>query len=129
MFATYPRPRAVVKHRRDQRDVIVQVDAAEVRVVHEDAIARRQALRPIGGDGSRHDVGERAQVRRLRERLRDGAELTVEERAREIAARLDVGRVRGAAKRRAHLLGDGEERVPDDLEADGIDTAARRGWR
>ena len=43
----------------------------------------------------------------------------VEERAGVIAALLDVGGVGGARERLAHLLGDGDEALPQDLDAAG----------
>jgi len=112
--------RPVVEDRRDERDV-VQVHAAEIGIVDEDAVARRQPLGAVGLDGARHDVGQRAQVGGLGEGLGDGAQAGVEERAGEVAARLDVGGVGGPPQRGAHLLGDGQERVADHLEADGVD--------
>ena len=112
--------RALVEDRRDERDV-VQVHAALVGIVDQDAVAGLQALGAVGADGARHQVGQRAQVGGLGEGLGDGAQLAIEEGAREVAARLDVGRVGGAAERGAHLLGDGEQPVADDLEANGID--------
>ncbi len=120
--------RPLVEHGGDERDV-VQVHAAQVRVVDEDAVAGGQPLGPVGRDGLRHDVGERAQVRGLGEGLGDGAQVAVEERAGEVAAGLDVGRVGGAPERRPHLLGDGEERVADDLEPDGIDVGGEGAGR
>src|SRR5436189_4073539 len=68
-------------------------------------------------------------MRWLREGLGDRAQLAIEEGAREIAARLDVGRVCRAPQRGAHLLGDGQQRVADDLEADGIDVGGQRASR
>src|SRR2546422_10505705 len=68
-------------------------------------------------------------MRWLGEGLGDRAQLAIEERAREIAARLDVGGVRRAPQRGAHLLGDGQQRVADDLEADGIDVGGQRAGR
>jgi hypothetical protein len=91
--------RSLVEDGSDQGDV-VQVHAAQVRVVDEDAVARGEVIGPVGRDGSRHDVGQRAQVRRLGEGLGDRAQVAVEERAGEIAAGLDVRGVRGAAERR-----------------------------
>ena len=112
--------RALVEDGRDERDV-VQVHAALVGIVDQDAVAGLQALGAVGADGARHQVSQRAQVGGLGEGLGDGAQLAVEEGAGEVAARLDVGRVGGAAERGAHLLGDGEQPVADDLEANGID--------
>jgi hypothetical protein len=119
---------AVVEDRRDERDV-VEVDAAQVGIVDQDAVARRQPLWTVRADGARHDVRERAEMRRLREGLGDRAQLAVEEGAREIATRLDVGGVGGAPQRGPHLLGDGEQRVADDLEADRIGVGGQRAHR
>ncbi len=120
--------RPLVEHGRDERDV-VEVHAAQVGVVDEDAVARGEAVGPVGRDGPRHDVGERAQVRGLGEGLGDGAQVAVEERAGEIPAGLDVGGVGGAPEGRPHLLGDREERVADDLEADRIDVGGQSTGR
>jgi hypothetical protein len=120
--------RAAVEHGGDQRDV-VEMHAAQVRVVDQDAVARLQALCAVGSNGPRHDVGQRAQVRGLRERLGDRAQIAVEEGAREVAAGLDVGGVGGAPQRRPHLLGDGQQGVADDLEANGVDVGCQGAGR
>ncbi len=112
--------RARVEHGRDQRDV-VEVHAAQVGIVDQDAVARLEPLRPVGADGPRHDVGQRAQMRGLGECLGDRAQVAVEERAREVPAGLDVGGVGGAPQGGAHLLGDGQQGVADDLEANRVD--------
>ena len=108
---------------RDQADV-VQVHAARVRVVGDDRVARPEVLRAVALDRVRHLLHHRAQVHRLRERLRDRPQLGVEEGAREVGARLDVRRVGAALQRQHHLVGRGDERVPDHLEGDGIDAGA-----
>src|SRR5262249_58681503 len=66
---------------------------------------------------------------RLGEGLRDGAQLPVEEGAREVAARLDVGRVGRAPQRERHLLGRGQQRVSDDLEPDRVERHGITGSR
>src|SRR5437870_8961899 len=68
-------------------------------------------------------------MRRLSEGLGDRAQLAVEERAREVAARLDVGGIGRSPQRGAHLRGDGEQRIADDLEADGIDVGGQGALR
>ncbi len=120
--------RLLVEHGGDERDV-VEMDPPQIGVVDQDPVAGGEALGPVGRDRPRHDVGERAQVRRLGEGLGDGPQVAVEERAGEVAPRLDVGRVRRAPERRPHLLGDREERVADDLEADRIDVGRQRAER
>ena len=110
---------ALVVHRRDQADV-VQVDAARVRVVRDDHVARPEVLGAVGAHRLRHLLGHRAEVNRLREALRDRAQLRVEERTREVRARLDVRRVRAPLQRERHLVGRRDERVPDHLEGDRI---------
>ena len=110
---------AVVMDRRDQADV-VQVDAAREGLVGDDHVAGLEVLGPVVEDRARHLLHHRAEVDGLREALRDGAELGVEERAREVGARLDVGRVGAAAERQHHLVGRRDERVADHLERDRV---------
>ncbi len=110
---------AVDMDRRDETDV-VQVDAARVRVVRHDRVTGTEVLRAVASDGVRHLLHHRPQVHGLRERLRDGAQLRVEERAREVGARLDVRRVGTPLEREHHLVRRRDERVPDHLERDRI---------
>ncbi len=105
---------------RDQADV-VQVHAARVRVVGDDRIARPEVLGAVALDRVRHLLHHRAQVHRLRERLRDRPQLGVEEGTGEVRAGLDVGRVGAALERQHHLVGGRDERVPNHLEGNGID--------
>ncbi len=105
--------------RRDQADV-VQVDAAWVRVVGDDRVAGPEVLRAVAADRVRHLLHHRAQVHRLRERLRDRAQLGVEEGAREVGACLDVRRVGAPLQRQHHLVGRRDERVADHLERDRV---------
>ena len=105
---------------RDQADV-VQVHAARVRVVGDDGVARPEVLGAVALDRVRHLLHHRAQVHRLRERLRDRPQLGVEEGAREVGAGLDVRGVGAALQRQHHLVGRCDERVADDLEGNGID--------
>ena len=116
--------RAVVVDGRDQADV-VQVDAARERLVRDDHVAGLEVLRAVVEDRARHLLDHRAEVDGLREALRDCAELGVEERAREVGARLDVGRVRAAAERQHHLVRRRDERVADHLERDRVERHAR----
>ena len=87
---------AVRMHGRDQADV-VQVHAARKGVVRDDHVAGAEVLRAVVADRARHLLDHRAEVHRLREALRDRAQLGVEECAGEVGARLDVRRVRAAS--------------------------------
>ena len=100
---------------RDQADV-VQVDAAREGVVGDQHVAGPEPLRPVVADGARDLLDHRAEVHGLREALRDRPELGVEERAREVGARLDVRRVGAPAQRQHHLVGRRHEGVADHLE-------------
>ena len=114
---------------RDQRDV-GQVGAAGVGVVdHADA-------RPAAASSSRHGghgVGHRAQMHGDVLGLRDHPPAGVEHRRRAVAPLLDVGRMRGADQRRAHLLGDAAQaraghhlqRWPDRSSLDAPSPGAR----
>ena len=72
-------------------------------------------------DGRAHRQRHRAQVHRHVVALRDRLAVGVVDGARVVEPLLDVGREAGAAQRDAHLLGDGDEQVLEDLELDGID--------
>ena len=115
-----PEQLALHDHRRDQADV-VQVDAARIRVVRDDHVAWRQILRAIGADRVRNLLDHRAEVDGLGEALGDGAELRVEEGAREVRPRLDVRRVGAAPQGEHHLVRRRDERVADHLERDWIE--------
>src|SRR2546422_3469955 len=65
----------------------------------------------------------------LGEGLGDGPQLGIEKCTGEITTGLDIGRIRRSPQRGAHLLGDGQQRVADDLEADGIDVGGQRAER
>ena len=110
---------AVVVDGRDQADV-VQVDAARERLVRDDHVAGLEVLGAVVEDRARHLLDHRAEVDGLGEALRDRAELGVEERAREVGARLDVRRVGAAAERQHHLVRRRDERVADHLERDRV---------
>ena len=60
-------------------------------------VARAEILGAVVAHRARHLLDHRAEVHGLGEALRDRAQLGVEERAREVRARLDVGRVRAPA--------------------------------
>src|SRR6185503_11310907 len=66
-------------------------------------------------------------VHGLGEALGDRPEVCVEERAREVRARLDVRRVGAPLERERHLVRRRNERVADHLERDRIDADARSG--
>ena len=112
-------PDAIVEDRIDQRNV-VQVGAAEVRIVGDHDVARRKIgaeplQRRLHRPGQRDDV--RADVLGLRHDLATG----IEQPAREVARLVDGHRARGTEHRGAHLAHDGNEALGDDFEGDRID--------
>ena len=108
--------------RRDEGDV-GQVGAAEVGVVEDDDVPWREAVGE-GLQGGLDGGGHRAEVDGLVGGLGDHFGGGVEEGAGEVLAFLHVGGVAGALEGHAHLLGDGDEHVLEDFEADGD----RRAW-
>ena len=102
----------------DQGDV-GQVGTAEVGVVEDDDVAGREAVGE-GLEGSLHGCRHRAEVDRLVSGLGDHFGGGVEQRAGEVLALLHVGGVAGALKCHAHLLGDGDEHVLENFEADSV---------
>ena len=117
---------SVVKHGRDQCDV-VEVHTAGERVVAEQHVPRLQPVAPVARGCRGHDVGQRAQVRGLREGLRHRPAAGVEEGAGKVPPRLDVGGVRRPAQRGAHLLGHRQQGVADHLEAHRLQAGAEDG--
>src|SRR5882672_5609628 len=81
---------------------------------------------PVGLDGTGHDMRQRSQVRGLGKRLGDGAQLTVEEGAREIPTCLDIGRIGSLAQGGAHLFGDRQQGIAEHLKTHRIN-ACREG--
>ena len=71
-------------------------------------------------EDGQHAGGHGAQVRRDVGGLGDEAAGAVEERAGEVQALLDVGRIGCALERNAHLLGDAGEAVTIELEGDWV---------
>jgi hypothetical protein len=65
-------------------------------------------------------LGHRAQVHGNVRRVRHQSARRIEDGARVVEALLDVGRDRGIAEHRAHLLGDRHEAIAKDLEPDRI---------
>ena len=96
---------------RDERDV-GEVRAAGERVVEDEDVVAARVVAADRGDR----VGHRAEVDGDVLGLRDHAAALVEERGRAVAPLLDVGGERRPDQRRAHLLGDGAERGPENLE-------------
>ena len=104
--------------RRDESDV-GQVGAAEVGIVENDDVSGLQAIRERaegGLNGSRHGPQMHRLVRGLRHHFGGG----IEQRAGKVLALLHVGGVAGALERHAHLLGDGDEHVLENFQADGV---------
>ena len=59
-------------------------------------------------------------------RIGDQRAVGIEDRAGEVEPLLDIDAGRGRLKRDAHFLGDGHEKVVENLEPDGIDVSADR---
>ena len=91
--------------------------AAAKRIVQNRDVAGRQIerLRRV-----LHRERHRAQMHRHVIAHRDGLALGIVNGARIIAALLDVGRVRRFAQHRAHLLGDRDQQVAEQLQFDWI---------
>src|SRR6476659_10088703 len=105
---------------RNQRNV-VQMDAAGIGIICQDAVPRPQPSDAVSLDRLWHDLRQRAQVRRLSEGLYNCPAISVKKCAREVAAGFDIGRISGSPERRAHFFRDREERAAYHLEADRID--------
>jgi hypothetical protein len=112
----------------DEGDV-VEVHATQERVIDQNAIAGLEAFRAIGGSRLRHDMRQRAQMRRLREGLGNGAQLAIEKDAGEIATGFDIGRIGRAPQGRAHFLGDRQECMANHLEPHRVDVRDSRADR
>ena len=119
-----PEQHAFDEHGRDEADV-VQVDAARIRVVRDDHVTRPQVLDAVRPHRVRHLLDHRAEMDGLREALRHGAQLRIEEGTGEVRARLDVGRVRASTQRQHHLVGRRDEGVANHLERDRSSDAIR----
>ena len=124
----------LMKDRANEGDV-VQMHATQEWIIDQNAIAGLEVFCPVGGDRSRHDMRQRAQMRRLRKGLGNGAQLTIEKSAGEIAAGFNIGGIGGTPQGRAHFLSDRQERMAHDLEAHWIDAGRqsaggrlRSGW-
>src|SRR5262245_27747972 len=89
-------------------------------------------LSPVGLDGTRHNVRQRPQMRGLGKGLGNGAQLTVKEGAREIPPCLDIGGVGRPAQGGAHLFGDRQQGIAQNLKTHGInaggESAASLWW-
>ena len=104
------------------------------RKTAETAVMSGRCVPPRNGSFSDGDVAraERERVHDVAHRERHGAEVHghvvahgdgiargVIDRAGKIAALLDIGRERGLAQHHPHLLGDGDQEMPKELEIDG----------
>ena len=113
------RRRRVDKHGGDERDVR-QVGAPGEGVVEHPRAALRVILAEHGGDGGGHRAEVHGDVLGLHHHL----PARVEQRGGAVAALLDVGRVRGADQRGAHLLAGGAQRAGEHLQLDRVEAHA-----
>ena len=115
---------ALVEDRLEHEDV-GQVHTAVERIVHHEDIVGMDVVAIVAQhrfDGGRH----RAEMARQREALRDQAPVAVGERRGEIHVVAQDARIGGAADGERHLVRDGEDGedgVPEELEAEGIGPA------
>ena len=109
---------APVEDRLEDEDV-GQVHAAVERVVHHVDVAGMDVVAIVAQhrfDGGGHG----AEMARQGEALRDQAPVAVGERRGEIHVVAQDARIGGAADGERHLVRDGEDGVPEELEAEGI---------
>ena len=90
-------------------------------VVHQDAVAGLQRLRRIGLGHMADDEGHGAQMARREIALGDHPALCIEHRGGEVVAFADSLAEGSVAHGRAEFFRDGNDRVPDDGEGDGVD--------
>ena len=111
----------VAKHRSHHIDV-KEVTGAHPRVVGGDDVARlqgfRRELREHVAQGGRGRAGERGDAVAA---LRDGVALGVEDHHREVAALAHDGGERAPDEGGDDLVGDPDEPIPHDREADRVD--------
>src|SRR5439155_21559504 len=82
-------------------------------------VARPHAVAVVADRGGER-IGERGQVAGQGQALRHRPALGVAEGRRVVHVVLEDARVRGAQDGESHLVGDGQQRVLEQLEADGI---------
>ena len=108
----------VIKRLEDKN--VGQMHPAVERIVHDEHVARRDVASEVAhdrGHGGRH----RAQMPGQGEALRDELAVGVGERGGIIHVVLEHARIGGAEDGQRHLVGDGEDRVLEQLEGDGIE--------
>jgi hypothetical protein len=101
---------------------VVEMLPADLAVIHDDDIARREAGEPVALDPVLHgdaEIGEEDRQATLV--LRDHAALRIDQSAAEIAHLVDHHVVGRLAQRRRHLVGVGIDGVAHDFDRDGID--------
>ena len=102
-----------------------EVGAAVVGVVEDVDVAAADVR--VALDHHLDRLAHRAEVDRHVRGVGDQAAFTVEDRAGEVEALLDVDRVRGGLQAHAHLLGDRHEQVVEDLQHDRVGSGAGLG--
>ena len=112
--------RLALEHRRHQEHV-GEVPAAQIRVVGGEHVAGPQRLGRHVFQHAPDHIRHGAEMAGGEVALRDQPPTAVEQAGREILAFPHRFRERSAAQRSAHLVGDGDQAVPDDGKRDGID--------
>ena len=100
---------------------------AQVRVVHDEDVALPGRLALVHLDCRRDRGGHRSEMNRNMGRLRDHPSLGVKHSAGVVAPLLDVGRMRAALDRDAHLLGNRSKQVSKDLDLKRVGSRCRHG--
>src|ERR1700692_1801980 len=95
-----------------------EVSAAVIGVVEDVDVAAADVR--VALDHHLDRLAHRAEVDRHVRGVGDQAAFTVEHRAGEVEALLDVDRLRGGLQAHAHLLGDRHEQVVEDLQHDRV---------
>jgi len=88
-------------------------------------VARLEPLSAECADRPRDELDKRAQVDRLRERLDSSAQVAIEQRTREVGARLDIRRVRATTQRGGHFFGRGQHCVANHFEPNRVEVIHR----
>ena len=101
------------------------VAPSEIGIVGDDGVSRVELIeRNVGKDVLDH-VGHGAEMARRVVALGDQSRRRVEYAGGEILALANSLGERGAPQRSAHLLGDRDQRIPDERERDRVDLAVR----
>ena len=112
--------RAVDEHRHGENDVVEMRDPAVVRIVDGEHVAGREARGTVLAQDRLHRLVEHADERGNAGAGCGDLAVGVGDAGAEIEHLVDDRAHRRLAHRGEHLVGDGLERVLDDVESDGV---------